>query len=280
MRSIEGKVALVAGAATKRGMGHAIALRLAGEGADVVVVDKYAAPRSMYAGDEGWGGLDEVVSEIESLGRKALAAVADISNSQEVDKAVDKAMERFGKIDILVNSVGIVGAVETPVTELAEEDWRRVLDVNLTGTFLISKAVAKSMVSRGQGGKIALIASLAGTLGEPGNSAYCASKWGIIGLAKSLALELAPHKINVNAINPGSVVTNIRDADFAKMEKETGITCDEARERDFQRFLPVIPMGRFGTINEVADLALFLVSDQSSYITGEAINVSGGAPYT
>jgi 3-oxoacyl-[acyl-carrier protein] reductase len=280
MKSIEGKVALVAGAATKRGMGHAITLRLAEEGADVVIVDKYAAPRSMFAGDEGWGGLDEVVSEIKSLGRKALPVVADISNSQEVDKAVDKAIERFGKIDILVNSVGIVGTVETPVTELAEEDWRRVLDVNLTGTFLISKAVAKSMVSRGQGGKIALIASLAGTLGEPGNSAYCASKWGIIGFGKSLALELAPYKINVNVINPGSVVTNIRDADFAKMEKETGITCDEARERDFQRFLPKTPMGRFGTTNEIADLALFLVSDQSSYITGEAINVSGGAPYT
>jgi len=278
MTSLEGKVALVTGAASKRGMGHAIALRLAREGADVAVADKYAAPRSLFAGDEGWGGLDEVVSEIESLGRRALAVVADISISQEVDKVVSKAQERFGQIDVLVNCVGILGTMDTPFTDFAEEDWRRILDVNLTGTFLISRAVANSMVSKGQGGKIALIASLAANRGIPGNVAYCASKWGIIGLVKTMALELAVHRINVNAINPGSIVTNIRDADFAKMEKELDITFDEARERDFQKFLPNIPMGRFGTTAEIADLAFFLVSDQSSYITGEAINISGGIP--
>ena len=278
MKSLEGKVALVAGAASKRGMGHAIALRLAGEGADVAIVDRYAAPRSLFAGDEGWGGLDEIVGEIESLGQKALPVVADISISQDVDKAVAKARERFGQIDILVNCVGILGTMDTPSTEFAEEDWRRILDVNLTGSFLISRAVAKSMVSNGQSGKIVLIASLAANRGVPGNVAYCASKWGIIGLVKTLALELAEHRINVNAINPGSIVTNIRDTDFAKMEKELDITVDEAREKDFQKFLPNIPMGRFGTTAEIADLALFLASDQSSYITGEAINISGGIP--
>jgi NAD(P)-dependent dehydrogenase (short-subunit alcohol dehydrogenase family) len=278
MTSLEGKVALVTGAASKRGMGHAIALRLAREGADLAVADKYAAPRSLFAGDEGWGGLDEVASEIESLGRRALAVVADISVSQEVDKVVSQAQERFGQIDILVNCVGILGTMDTPFTDFAEEDWRRILEVNLTGSFLISRAVAKCMVSKGQGGKIVIIASLAANRGVPGNVAYCASKWGIIGLVKTMALELAGHGINVNAINPGSIVTNIRDADFAKMEKELDITFDEARERDFQKFLPNIPMGRFGTTNEIADLALFLVSDQSSYITGEAINISGGIP--
>jgi NAD(P)-dependent dehydrogenase (short-subunit alcohol dehydrogenase family) len=278
MKSLEGKVALVAGAASKRGMGHAIALRLAKEGADVAVADKYAAPRSLFAGDEGWGGLDEIVGEIESLGRKALPVAADISSSQDVDKAVAKTRERFGQIDILVNCVGILGTMDTPFTEFAEEDWRRILDVNLTGSFLIARAVAKSMISTGQGGKIVLIASLAANRGVPGNVAYCASKWGIIGLVKTMALELAKYKIYVNAINPGSIVTNIRDADFAKMEKELDITFDEARERDFQKFLPNIPMGRFGTTAEIADLALFLASDQSSYITGEAINISGGIP--
>jgi NAD(P)-dependent dehydrogenase (short-subunit alcohol dehydrogenase family) len=278
MTSLEGKVALVTGAASKRGMGHAIALRLAREGADLAVADKYAAPRSLFAGDEGWGGLDEVASEIESLGRRALAVVADISVSKEVDKVVSQAQERFGQIDILVNCVGILGTMDTPFTDFAEEDWRRILEVNLTGSFLISRAVAKCMVSKGQGGKIVIIASLAANRGVPGNVAYCASKWGIIGLVKTMALELAGHGINVNAINPGSIVTNIRDADFAKMEKELDITFDEARERDFQKFLPNIPMGRFGTTNEIADLALFLVSDQSSYITGEAINISGGIP--
>jgi NAD(P)-dependent dehydrogenase (short-subunit alcohol dehydrogenase family) len=278
MKSLEGKVALVTGAASKRGMGHAIALRLAREGADVAIADKYAAPRSLFAGDEGWGGLDEVVTEIESLGRKALAMVADISNSQAVDEIVAKTMGKFGQIDVLVNSVGILGTMDTSFTEFAEEDWRRILDVNLTGTFLISRAVAKSMVSQGQGGKIVLIASVAANRGLPGNVAYCASKWGIVGLMKTLALELATHSINVNVINPGSIVTNIRDADFAKMGEELGISFDEAREQDFQKFLPNIPMGRFGTTEEIADLALFLASEQSSYITGEAINISGGLP--
>jgi NAD(P)-dependent dehydrogenase (short-subunit alcohol dehydrogenase family) len=278
MKSLKGKVALVTGAASKRGMGHAIALRLAREGADVAIADKYAAPRSLFAGDEEWGGLDEVVTEIESLGRKALAVVADISNSQAVDEIVAKTLGKFGQIDVLVNSVGILGTMDTPFTEFAEEDWGRILDVNLTGTFLISRAVAKNMVSQGQGGKIVLIASVAANRGLPGNVAYCASKWGIVGLMKTLALELAAHSINVNVINPGSIVTNIRDADFAKMGEELGISFDEAREQDFQKFLPNIPMGRFGTTDEIADLALFLASEQSSYITGEAINISGGIP--
>lgn len=278
MKSLEGKVALVTGAASKRGMGHAVALRLAREGADVAIADKYAAPRSLFAGDEGWGGLDEVVTEIESLGRKTLATVADISNSQAVDEMVAKTLGKFGQIDVLVNSVGILGTMDTSFTEFAEEDWRGILDVNLTGTFLISRAVAKSMVSQGKGGKIVLIASVAANRGLPGNVAYCASKWGIVGLMKTLALELAAHSINVNVINPGSIVTNIRDADFAKMGEELGISFDEAREQDFQKFLPNIPMGRFGTTDEIADLALFLASEQSSYITGEAINISGGIP--
>jgi 3-oxoacyl-[acyl-carrier protein] reductase len=266
------------GAASKRGMGHAIALRLAGEGADVVIVDRYATPRSLFSGDEGWGGLDEVVGEIESLGRKALPVVADISSSQEVDKAVARALERFGQIDILVHCAGIATAMDVPITELTEEVWRTVLDINLTGSFLISRAVARSMLDRGHGGKIVLIASVAATMGLPGVGAYCASKWGVIGLMKTLALELVKYKIYVNAINPGSITSNIRDADFAKMQKELGITFEEAREIETQKFLPNIPMGRFGTVDEVADLALFLVSDQSSYITGEAINISGGIP--
>jgi NAD(P)-dependent dehydrogenase (short-subunit alcohol dehydrogenase family) len=278
MKSLEGKVALITGAGSKRGMGHAIALRLAGEGADVVVIDRYTAPQSLFPGDEEWGGLDEIVAEIESLGRKALPVVADVSSSRDVDKAVAKARERFGQIDILVHCAGIVTAMDVPITELSEEVWRTVLDINLTGSFLVSRAVTRSMQDRGQGGKIVLIASLAANMGLPGVGAYCASKWGVIGLMKTLALELAEYKIYVNAINPGSITSNIRDADFAKLQKELGITFDEVKEIETQKFLPKIPMGRFGTVEEVADLVLFLVSDQSSYITGEAINISGGIP--
>jgi len=276
MGSLDGKVALVTGAASKRGMGHAIALRLAREGADVVVVDKNPAPKSLFSGDEGWGGLDNVVAEIKSLGKKALAMVADVSKSQEVDEVAAKAFGRFGRIDILVHCAAIRGPVTTPIVELEEEVWKTIIDVNLNGSFLISKAVAKSMITRGEGGKIVLVASMAGTHGVAGSGAYCASKYGVIGLVKTLALELAKYKINVNAINPGMIITNLRDEAFAKMAKAEGITWDEARERDYQKVSATIPMGRLGTPEEVADLVFFLVSDLSAYITGETIGIGGG----
>ena len=276
MNSLNGKVALVTGAAGKRGMGHAIALRLAGEGANVALVDKGSAPQSLFPGDEGWGGLDTVVAEIESLGRKALALVADVSSSQEVDAAVAKALERFGKIDILVHCAAIRGPVATPILDLAEGDWKKVLDINLNGSFFIAKGVAKSMVARGEGGKIVLIASMGGVKGMPGSAAYSVSKFGVIGLVKSLALELANSQIYVNAINPGSVTSNLRDRFHTEKAQAEGITVDEARERDYQRLREVVPLGRIGTTEEIANLVLFLVSNQCTYITGEAINISGG----
>jgi 3-oxoacyl-[acyl-carrier protein] reductase len=276
MDTLKGKVALVTGAAGKRGMGHAVSLRLAGEGANVAIVDKDLAPRSLFPGDEKWGGLDAVVAEIESLGRKALAVVADVSNSQAVDAAVAKVLERFGKIDILVHCAAIRGPVTTPITDLAEGDWKKVLDVNLNGSFFVAKAVAKSMVARGEGGKIVLIASMGGVKGMPGSAAYCVSKFGVVGLVKTLALELAKDKIYVNALNPGAVTSNLRDSYHIERGRTEGITVDQARERDYQKLSEVIPMGRMGTTEEIANLVFFLVSDQCTYITGEAINISGG----
>ena len=276
MNSLEGKVAIVTGTASKRGMGHAIALRLAREGANLAIVDKYPAPQSLFPGDEGWGGLEAEVAEIEALGREALAMVADINNSQKVDQVVAKTLEKFGRIDILVHCAAIRGPVGTPVVELSEKDWRAIVDVNLNGSFLISKAVAKSMITKGEGGRIVHIASMAGTHGVAGSGAYCSSKYGVIGLVKTLALELGEYKINVNAINPGAIITNLRDEAFAKMAKDQGITWDEAREKDYQKMSANIPLGRLGTTDEIADLALFLVSDMSNYITGEAIGIGGG----
>ena len=278
MNSLEGKVAMVTGAASKRGMGHAVAVRLAGEGVNLIVLDKYAAPQSIWPGDEGWGGLDAVVDEIKSLGREALAVVADISSSKAVDEAVAKALKRFGKIDILVHCGGIRGSMTTPIIDLTEEEWRAILDVNLTGSFLISRAVAKTMVPDGEGKKIVLIGSMAAMKGYAGSAGYCASKHGILGLGRTLAAELAQYKINVNIINPGGFDTNLRDAEIINRAKAEGISLAEAIEQESHKSGPGpgIPLGRLGKPEEVADLVFFLVSDQSRYITGEAILIGGG----
>ena len=253
-KSLAGKVAFVTGAAAKRGMGRAIALRLANEGAKVVVADINPAPKSLFPGDEGWRGLDEVVEEIESLGSEGLAAVADVSDSSAIDEAVKLSLEKFGKIDILVNCVGIRGAVGVPVVEGDEEEWHQMFDVNTIGAFIISKAVAKDMIRRNEGGKIVHIASAAGKIGAPGSASYAASKWAVIGLVKSLALELAPYKINVNAINPGFFVTNLRDDWMKGMAEKTGSSVDEVREEDYKKVTSMVPLDRMGTTDDIADL--------------------------
>lgn len=276
MSSLKGKVAMVTGAASKRGMGHAIALRLAGEGADVVVIDKFAAPKSLFPGDEGWGGLDEIVKEIEVTGRKAMSLTMDISASKEIEAGMEKVLKKFGKVDILVHAAAIRGPVGVPVVDLSEKDIRAIIDVDLVGSFLICKAVGKAMVDRNEGGKIVVICSSAGLKGVPGSAAYAAAKWGTIGMTKSLALEMAKYHINVNGINPSMFVTNLRDESFARMAEEQGITWEEARQKDQGALAKMIPWGRLGTAEEIADLAYFLVSDQSRYMTGEVIVLGGG----
>jgi NAD(P)-dependent dehydrogenase (short-subunit alcohol dehydrogenase family) len=277
MSSLKGKVALVTGAASKRGMGHAVAVRLAKEGADVVVADKFAAPKSMFPGDERWGGLDEIVREIEALGGEGLAVTLDINVSKEIDTVIDKIIKKFGRIDILVHAAAIRGPVGVNVVDLSEKDIRSIIDIDLVGSFLICKAAARAMIAGGKGGKIVIFCSLAGTHGVTGSAAYAAAKWGTIGLTKSLALELAKYKINVNGINPGMIVTNLRDEAFQKMAEAEGITWEEARKKDQEPLAAHIPWGRLGTPEEAADLAYFLCSDQSEYITGEVIALGGGA---
>jgi len=276
MSNLKGKVALVTGSASKRGMGHAVALRLAKEGADVVVADKFAAPRSMFPGDEGWGGLDEIVKEVKSLGRQGLAVTLDIVSGPDVDAAIDKITKKFGRLDILVHAAAIRGPVGVNVVDLSEKDIRSIVDIDLVGAFLVCKAAAKVMIAGGKGGKIVVYCSLAGTHGTPGSAAYGAAKWGTIGLTKSLALELARYKINVNGINPGMIVTNLRDETFQKMAESEGITWEQARQKDQTPLASRIPWGRLGTPEEAADLTYFLCSDQSDYVTGEVIALGGG----
>jgi len=275
MKKLEGKVAIVTGAASKRGMGRAVAVRLAREGADVAVLDKFTAPKSIWPGDEDWGGLDAVVQEIQAEGKQGLAVVVDVSQGEAVEKAVSETLEKFGKIDILVHCGGIRGSMTTPIVELSEEEWRNMLDVNLTGSFLISRAVAKTMIPDGEGKKIVLIGSKAATVGYAGSVGYCASKHGMLGLGRTLAAELGKYNINVNMINPGGFETNLRDQAIVKKTETQGISLAEALEQDSKG--PGPAGSRLGKPEEIADLVMFLVTDQSKYITGKAIDIEGGA---
>jgi NAD(P)-dependent dehydrogenase (short-subunit alcohol dehydrogenase family) len=202
MYDLSGKVALVTGAGGERGFGRAIAVRLAQEGADVIINDFVQNP---YPGrSSAWRGLQSVVQEIEALGRRAVAIVADISDSAQVDKMVREGVEHLGQINILVNNAASShGRDLVPVIDLEEKVWDATMRVNLKGAFLCSKFVAREMVCRGLGGKIIVMSSAVGKRGQACRAAYAASKFALVGFTQSLALELAPNKINVNAVCPG-----------------------------------------------------------------------------
>ncbi len=278
MYNLEGKVALVTGAAGKRGMGHAIALRLAHEGADVAVndVSQFDVRRSEDDRMEGWQGLKNVEAEVISVGRKALAVEADISSSQQVEAMVAKCVAEFGKLDILVNNASVIGPVRLAAIDVSEKDWNRVLAINLTGTYLCSRNVAKRMIERGQGGKIINIASTAGKIAQPGFAAYCASKFGVVGLTKVLASELARYKIHVNAVCPGYIATDINIGAGIRRDLRSGMSLEEATAKTYAHALPQIPLGRIGQAEDVAKVVAFLASDESDYMTGQSINVTGG----
>ncbi|MHC2995597.1 MAG: 3-oxoacyl-ACP reductase FabG [Candidatus Atribacteria bacterium] len=239
------KVAIVTGAG--RGIGKAIAIVLAREGADVIVNDIDIKK------------AEEVVNEIESLGRQALAIQVDVSDSKEVNRMVQLVLKKFKRLDILVNNAGIIrrGLIE----DLAEDDWDRVMDVNLKGAFNCAKAVV-GIMKKQRYGKIVNISSIAGKIGDIASApCYGASKAGMACLAKSLARELAPYGINVNVVAPHAIETDM-SKEWSE-EKRKSIIAD-------------IPLGRLGEPEDVAEAVVFLVSDKAKFITGEVLDVNGG----
>lgn len=279
MYDLNGKVAVVTGAGGRHGIGRAIALRLAEEGADVVVTDIQRSTDRMRSEDRqsGWQGLPSVVEEIENLGRQAIGLFSDVTDSAQVDDMVQQTLNRFGKIDILVNNAGSQpGPDRVLVVELGEEAFDEVMRVNVRGTYLCSKAVAIHMIERGGGGKMIVISSGAGKQGIARYAAYCASKFALIGFTQSLAHELAPHKINVNAICPGLVNTERVDFIAAALAAE-GESAEEHRALMVRSRAESVPLGRIAEAGDIARMAAFLSSGESDYVTGLSISVSGGS---
>jgi NAD(P)-dependent dehydrogenase (short-subunit alcohol dehydrogenase family) len=274
MQGIEGRVALVTGAARPRGIGRATAMRLAREGADVACLD-IARPYTDFPGHgvASSDDLDGVVEEIRSLGRRAVALRADVSSWDEVHAAVDAATDELGVVTLVANVAGGAGFGMGlgPLLGLSEPEWDVVVDVNLKGTWMVSRACANKMVAAGEGGRIVNVASQAGKRGFSGLGAYCAAKAGVILLTQTMALELGPSNITVNAVCPGTVDTDLLNPDGRMQQLLSGMPggFDAWLQRE-------IPLGRLETGDDVAASIAFLCSDDGSYITGEALNVSGG----
>ena len=243
---LAGRVALVTGA--QQGIGRAIALALAGAGADVAI---------NWLDDRA--GAERLAGEVGSLGRRAVLTRGDVSRAADAEAMVAAAVDNFGRLDVLVNNAGVYPRVE--FLAMREGDWDGVLDVNLKGGFLCAQAAARAMVRAGHGGVIVNISSSA-IRGQPLGVHYSASKAGVIGMTRAMALALAPHRIRVNAIAPG--LTDTAQPRYGNTEAELE---EMARQ---------IPLGRMGRPDDVADVAVFLASDDARWITGQTLHVNGG----
>jgi sorbitol-6-phosphate 2-dehydrogenase len=255
---LNGKTAIVTGGG--QGLGEAICLRLAKEGCHVVV------------GDINLEGIIETQNRIKDVsGPESLGIVADVTREQDVKNLVDQTVEKFGSLDILVSNAGVL--IAKPVDEFPAEKWMKVLEVNLFGYFLCAKHAARVMKEQGSG-VIIQINSKSGKKGSYKNSAYAASKFGGIGLTQSIALELAEFGVRANAICPGNLLDSPLwvDSLFKQYAKTRGMTEEEVR----QYYMDQVPLGRGCTYEDVCNVLVFLASEQSSYMTGQAINVTGG----
>ena len=251
MGSIDGKIAIVTGAA--RGIGQKIALKLAAEGAKIAAIDLKAE----------W--CDETVAGVAAAGSEAIALGCNVSVSQEVDACVKEVIAKFGRVDIMINNAGITK--DGLLMRMSDEDWDAVLNVNLKGTFLFTRAVARPMMKNKAedgtqlGGSIVNLASVVGIMGNAGQANYTASKGGVIALTKTTAKELGSRNIRCNAVAPGFI-----------QSKMTDVLSDEVKKA----YMDTIPLKRFGTAGDIAKAVAWLAGDESSYVTGQIISVNGG----
>jgi len=273
---LKGKVAVITGSGRSEGLGAAMARRLAAEGCRIVISDigqsagPETPPEAIGASDE----MNAMVEEIRGLGAEAIAIACNVMEEDQVQALIDRTVEHFGQLDILVNNAGI-GYIMKPIVEMETSEWDAVLGVNLRGVFLCTRAAARQMIRQGEGGRIVNIASQAAKSGFPFAAGYCSSKHGLVGLTRVSAIELGQHGINVNAICPNHVTTGLGAWQNEYFSKALGMSLDEYMAAMKSR----IPLGRPGLQEDTAKACAFLCSDQAVYMTGEAMNVSGGEEY-
>lgn len=276
MYDLKGKTAIVTGSGRIDGIGEAIILKLAEQGCNVVVSDIGVSKGDNFS-EEHIGTTDDmetIVKKAKNKGVNAMAVVCDIRFEDQVSKLVKTAKDAFGSVDIMVNNAG-VGYIMEPITEFKEASWDAVLDVNLKGAFLCSKHAAIQMIDQGRGGAIINIASQAAKSGFPYAAAYTASKHGMIGLTRSNAVELGEHKIRVNAVCPNHITTGLGHWQNKFFSDKLGQNYDDY----LQAIVDKNPLKRTGLVEDIAKAVVFLASNQADYITGEAMNVSGGEEY-
>ena len=254
---LDNRVALVTGAA--KGMGYDICLTLAREGADLALAARDVPP------------LEALKAEIEKLGRRALVVPCDVTEEAAVQRMVAKTRETFGRIDILVNAAGVTGPIETPVQDIRVEDFRFVLEANIVGTFLPTKHVLPGMIAR-KYGKVVNISGTSGLRGYKYRAAYSSSKWALRGFTRTVALEVGPHNVNVNALHPGIVAGDRMD----KLCREKGKKRGWTPERVYQEYVDEMALRRVTVSQDIANAVLFLVSDESKNMTGQSVTVDGG----
>jgi 3-oxoacyl-[acyl-carrier protein] reductase len=266
MGELDGKVAIVTGAGRLRGIGRAVAVALARLGADVVVTGTGRNPSS-FPDDEkaiGWRDVESVADEIREHGRKALTCQVDVTNAGDVQKMVDQTIEKFGRIDVLINNAAYARGIDrVPILDLDQEIFQKVMDIKVTGTYLCTKACISHMIDQGEGGKIVNISSSAGKRGSANTLAYNGANFAIVGMTQSMARELGTHNINVNCVCPGAVDTHRMDA--------------LGRGDRWNTMASNTPIGRNGTDDEVGDFCAYLCTEAASWIHGQSINQNGGS---
>jgi meso-butanediol dehydrogenase/(S,S)-butanediol dehydrogenase/diacetyl reductase len=274
MRGLKAKTVLITGAGRRKGLGEGIARRFVTEGANVVIAD-LDRPSGEQFPDHGVPApteMQSIVEELSALGPgQAVSVACDVRSESDVQAAVAAAVETFGGVDVLINNAG-VGYLMSPIVDTDLSDWDVVLGVNLTGTFLATKHAGRQMIKQGRGGRIINISSQGGKSGFPHAGAYVSSKHAVIGFTRTAAIEFGSHDITVNAVCPNHVTTGLGSWQNEYFSRLLGQTLDEYMDGMRSR----IPLGRNGLPEDIAAACAFLASDDASYISGDALNVSGG----